>query len=306
MNLIDQGRVSIIIPTYNGASKLPSLMDALAVQTNRDFEIVVVVDGSTDNTLAVLEKYKLIFQRLKVIHQQNAGRSIVRNRGVKEANGDLLIFYDDDMIPYPNSVQRHIEFYESHNQAILAGMTIELQTRDKTDIQNYKSHLSEKWLTPYTEDFTSLNFSNLLFPAANASMAKSTFIRLNGFDERLTDAEDYDLAYRALEMGVPVYLDKSNKAIHQEFITAKSYIGRCRAYSKANRKLIDLHPNRRTAKPNKKNLMERTLYHFFANSLFVKMIDADTLKTIVSKKLRYKFYDIVIQACAVEFPETKL
>jgi glycosyltransferase involved in cell wall biosynthesis len=108
-------KVSVIIPTYNGAHKLSNLLDALLGQSYSDFEVVVVVDGSTDNTLEVLNRYEQKFSHLKTLIQDNQGRSKVRNRGVEHSTGDLLIFYDDDMVPFPDSVKRHLQFHENHH-----------------------------------------------------------------------------------------------------------------------------------------------------------------------------------------------
>ena len=117
--------VSVIIPTFNGAHKLANIFKALKAQTFSDFELVVVVDGSNDNTKEVLDQYKKEFQNCKVIYQQNGGRAKVRNAGAKEAGGDLLIFFDDDMLPEPDCVAIHFQHHEKFSGSILMGTQID-------------------------------------------------------------------------------------------------------------------------------------------------------------------------------------
>src|SRR5688572_5027021 len=126
---------TVIISTYNGAEKLPFLLEALTVQTFQDFELVVVIDGSTDNTMEVLQKFAERFKFFRIIQQTNGGRSKVKNRGVAEAHADLLIFYDDDMVPSVDSVERHVELHKKE-EWVIAGNPVEKSEADKTDVQN--------------------------------------------------------------------------------------------------------------------------------------------------------------------------
>jgi glycosyltransferase involved in cell wall biosynthesis len=104
-------KASIIIPTHNGAGKIHNLLDALLNQSCRDVEIIVVNDGSTDDTGNVLKAFQKAFEHFKIVSQKNAGRSVARNNGARESTSELLIFYDDDMIPFPDSIQKHLDFH---------------------------------------------------------------------------------------------------------------------------------------------------------------------------------------------------
>lgn len=85
-------RISIIIPAYNAAAFLPQCLDSIFSQEYTDFEVIVIDDGSTDDTAALLEHYHLA----KVIHQENQGMSTARNRGIDEAKGEYILFVDSD------------------------------------------------------------------------------------------------------------------------------------------------------------------------------------------------------------------
>jgi len=86
--------ISIIIPTYNDALFLGRCLDSVFNQTLQDLEVIVVNDGSTDNTLEILEAYR---DRITLINQENQGRNPARMRGFKEAQGQFLIFLDSDI-----------------------------------------------------------------------------------------------------------------------------------------------------------------------------------------------------------------
>src|SRR5262249_31588358 len=90
---------SVIIPTYNRAGRISHCLEAMRTQESGcEFEIIVVDDGSTDETLRVLQR----FSEVRIISQSNAGPAAARNRGVREASGEIVLFTDDDCEPFPN------------------------------------------------------------------------------------------------------------------------------------------------------------------------------------------------------------
>lgn len=86
-------KFSIIVPAYNVEDYIETCLNSIFNQTNQDFEVIVVNDGSTDNTLKVLNKYK---DNIIIINQENLGLSDARNNGVKKAQGKYLLFVDSD------------------------------------------------------------------------------------------------------------------------------------------------------------------------------------------------------------------
>lgn len=91
-------RLSIIIPLYNAEKYIKSCLDSLYVQglSEEDFEVIIVDDESTDNSLSIVEEYAYICSNIKIIKQKNAGPSAARNRAIKEAKGLYLLFVDSD------------------------------------------------------------------------------------------------------------------------------------------------------------------------------------------------------------------
>ncbi|MFR4406281.1 MAG: glycosyltransferase family 2 protein [Anaerovoracaceae bacterium] len=98
-------KVSVIIPVYNIQDEVGGMLRAITEQTFADFEVIVIDDGSTDNTHKEVEKYAVTDKRFKVIYQENSGVSAARNRGLKKAEGDYVVFFDgDDCVP-PNALE---------------------------------------------------------------------------------------------------------------------------------------------------------------------------------------------------------
>ncbi len=89
-------KISVIIPVYNVEKYLRECLDSVINQTFRDIEIICINDGSTDNSLNILEEYKRIDKRIKIIHQKNKGMSVARNNGMKIAKGKYICFVDSD------------------------------------------------------------------------------------------------------------------------------------------------------------------------------------------------------------------
>ncbi|WP_405293709.1 glycosyltransferase family 2 protein [Methanobrevibacter sp.] len=89
-------KISVILPIYNTAEYLPECIGSVLNQTFGEFELICVNDGSTDNSLAILEDYRLKDNRLRIITQENKGLSSARNTGLNKAKGDYILFLDSD------------------------------------------------------------------------------------------------------------------------------------------------------------------------------------------------------------------
>lgn len=292
--------VSVIIPTYQGKHKLPIILNALYHQSFKDFQLVVVVDGSTDGTQEWLDEQDLPFLNLRILTQKNKGRAGARNSGANIASGNLLIFYDDDMEPVKDSVERHVMLHQQYDELIIGGNQIENIHPSKTDIQNYKASLSYKWLKGFKKGVNHLDRKRIFLTAANMSIKRDLFVKLGGFDERLSDAEDYHLALKTIERGIPIYFDTLNKAIHHDAITCVGYIKRIRQYTEAHKRLRELFSYVPPLPPKRVNFIRLTIYWFFSNKFWAHLIDTKYMTFLLPKMIRYRLYDVVIHALGVE------
>lgn len=265
----------------------------------------MVIDGSTDNTLEVLSKFSALLPNLRIIEQENSGRASVRNRGAREATGDLLLFFDDDMRPNSDCLSFHVAHHEAYPESISTGAQID--NCNKTDIQRFKSILTWRWTSQLLKmQGRPLMKESIFLTAANFSIPRSLFWKLGGFDERLTDAEDFDLAVRASDAGISLYYNHDAFAYHEDKVTGASYIKRLRQYRLAHEQLRQLEPQRYSSIPLNRPKMPTGVkflfFRFFARTCWVKWLDLDTLKKLIPRWIRYRLYDYIITANGVYFP----
>ena len=105
-------RVSVVIPTYNCAKFLGRTIDSALRQTYRDFEIIVVDDGSTDGTQALVAAYE---ESVRYVYQPNQGASAARNAALSRASGEFIAYLDADDLWRPDKLSRQVEFLDAHS-----------------------------------------------------------------------------------------------------------------------------------------------------------------------------------------------
>lgn len=109
LNTFETARVSVIIPTFNCDRYLTQAIDSVLAQTYRDYEIIVIDDGSTDNTRQVLQPY---LSRIEYIYQENQGVSVARNRGIESARGEIIAFLDADDLFLPDKLASQVAIFD--------------------------------------------------------------------------------------------------------------------------------------------------------------------------------------------------
>jgi GT2 family glycosyltransferase len=124
-------RVSIIIPTHNGAHLLPECLDALWHQTYRDYDLIVVDDASTDNTAELLLAYPEVKHLLRLPGERGNGFVAAANAGLTEASGDTIVFLNNDAVPEPNWLEELVGALDRNPWASMA--TSRLMLYDRPD-----------------------------------------------------------------------------------------------------------------------------------------------------------------------------
>lgn len=207
---------SVIIPTYNRVAPLQTCLEALCRQTQNpdDFEVVVVVDGSTDGTVEMLERLTTPFS-LKIIYQSNSGQPSALNRGAEAASGRILIFTDDDIRVAPQFVAEHTRLHRRQANALGVGQMI-LTLPPNADwftrffAQDWNSHyrrLNQEDGQPGWQDCF----------GGNMSVARSMYLQVGGNDVSLTRDYDVELAYRLERAGCrSVYLPEALAYIDEQ------------------------------------------------------------------------------------------
>jgi glycosyltransferase involved in cell wall biosynthesis len=302
---------SVIIPTYNGAHKILNVLRSIEKQVLKPSEVIVVIDGSTDGTRELLKKSIFTLPGLKIIEQENRGRAQVRNRGAAEAKGELLLFIDDDMIASEHWVKAHTAHHTLFKDTLMTGREEDANEVAINDYHKFRLWQHHRWTnfdfepTPHE---SSKALKNVYITASNFSIQRTLFLKLNGFDERLNDAEDYDLAVRAKQQGYPIYWNYDALAYNNDVdnVTCLKSILRQRQYARAHEQLREIKPDiynkingRSTYKPN---AMKSIVFKGLCSKWWVHSVD-EGFWTWLPEKLRFRLYDLIITANGAVFPK---
>lgn len=233
--------ISIIIPTYNRATRLQACLGALAQQAapGSAFEVIVVVDGSTDDTRRMLDQLSVPFP-LRVIWQPNQGQHIARNRGAETACGRHLLFLDDDIVAGPALVAEHVRVQDSADRTVGIGQ-LELSIPPTADW--FMRQFAEGW----RQHYDGLNRSERLPTWAdcyggNLSVARATFLAVGGFAEDVRRSHDIELGFRLSEHGAAFVYIPNAVGYQDERKGIRDMAGDFRAAGRAYVSLGRRHP----------------------------------------------------------------
>lgn len=224
-------KVSIIIPTKDKLTRLRLVLKALENQVDDSIEVIVIFDGNSSETMAKFYKLNFGFQLCIIILDKNIGRSAARNRGLNQANGERIIFMDDDVIPGNDFVAKHLSV--DNQRWVLMGTTRDTFLSE-TEIEelyfgekiwgdlsflNEKSRLIHKPLfmnTLFKIFGNNFPLKWLLFFTNNGSVNKKDLLAGGGFDENFKGwgHEDIELGYRLQKQGLHFQKDSSIVGYH--------------------------------------------------------------------------------------------
>jgi glycosyltransferase involved in cell wall biosynthesis len=191
--------VSVVIPTYNRSKIVHEAIDSVLTQTYSNIEVIVVDDGSTDDTLLQLGRYG---DKITVINQENAGPAAARNSGIIKCHGELISFLDSDDIWHTTKIERQVSLLNMLDESVPCCITnIEMRWNDR-NITSFDN----SWLRTELDEGIWINVSEVLatrFVLFNqAVMIRRVALERWGlFDESLRILEDGDLALRLSSAG---------------------------------------------------------------------------------------------------------
>jgi glycosyltransferase involved in cell wall biosynthesis len=178
--------VSVIIPTYNRARWVTEAVDSVLAQTYRDLELVVVDDGSTDDTADRLAAYG---RRIQVVRQKNLGAGAARNVGIRRARGTYIAFLDSDDLWKADKLATQMDLI-SRDQSVKVCYTEEIWIRRGRRVNPRKKHAKHSgWILKQMLPLCLVSPSSVLID-------REVFDRAGRFDESLPACEDYDLWLR--------------------------------------------------------------------------------------------------------------
>lgn len=188
---------TVLVPTYNHARFLPESLGSLLRQTCTQWEAVIVNDGSTDDTRAVLDRFALFDQRFKVFHKENGGVSTALNEALKHARGEWICWLSSDDMFEPEKLETHrkqfaqtpeVKFYHTmyHGLDHRTGRKVALGQQ------------SAKYMPPVQDQVISFFYTNFV-NGISICAHRSVFERVGGFDTKFRSGQDFDMWLRIAE-----------------------------------------------------------------------------------------------------------
>lgn len=194
-------KLSVVIPTYNRADSLAVVLPSLLNQTfpAQDYELLLCDAGSSDGTQELVRELK--DERIVFAPGENTGRSGARNRGVREARGELILFTDADIIAEADLLEQHYDFHRRHPGNAVVGCEVQVDSLQeyesyRRDPQAHARHSQARKTVPWH-----------YFLTGNASASKADLLRVGVFDEDFTGYghEDLELGYRLQKAGCTLH-----------------------------------------------------------------------------------------------------
>jgi hypothetical protein len=184
--------ISVVMSVYNGEAFLSEAVESILGQTLREFEFLIIDDGSTDRTAKILAHYAGQEGRIRVLSHENKGRAASLNEGIRLATGDYIARMDADDIAMPYRLEEQVDFMEQHPEVGVLGGAV--------DMINTTGH-AIKTASPPQDDAEIRSFMLCYNPMFHPTvvMRKELTIAAGGYRKALLDADDFDLWLRMSE-----------------------------------------------------------------------------------------------------------
>ncbi len=310
-------KVSVIIPTYNYAPYIQEAIESVLSQTYKDIEIIVIDDGSTDNTKEILADY-IKSEKICYIYQENRGLPAARNTGLKVAQGQFIKFLDSDDFLYPEEIEKQVAQIKNNDNFI--------SLSDHCILTPDGSIVKHKFYPPDDNHQLASFFETNPAPPHAYLTPKTLIDKVGGFDETLKACEDWDLWLRILQQGAVIrhtpyagccyritnasmssdrksmlihkckVIEKANIWLFQEENRARYDTNQCWLEStlKINIRIIEeCFARRMPFKHLFKNSIKNTGWLFRANSGFIMKVFTKMFGIVIYLKLRYFFRTIL-------------
>ncbi|CAF3932586.1 unnamed protein product [Rotaria sp. Silwood1] len=228
-------KVSIIIPTHNRLEKLRETIERLRLQSfpKENYEIVVVDDGS--NPPVTFEKEFIISPKIQIVRLEGEERSAARNKGSQKAEGELLIFVDDDISTKPDFIESHWQAHQDFSKSLAVGRILLPDDSQNKPFGRFRQRLEYNGVPQTRGLVEAKNFC----AAANASIKRELFLQLNGFDTTITSGEDQDFAIRHTSQGGQIVFLPEACVIHED--NALDIRGYCRRNEWGSRLMLPFY-----------------------------------------------------------------
>jgi glycosyltransferase involved in cell wall biosynthesis len=186
--------LTVLLPVYNGEQYLHATLESVLSQSYSDFEFLILDDGSTDGTAAILESYRQRDPRVRVAHHENRGVGYTLNRGIAQARGRLIAQIGADDLALPGRFERQVEFLERHPDHVLVGGHLRIIDARGRPLGVRKYPARDAQLRARMLLYNPIGAPSVMYRRADALAA-------GGFTPRFRTCEDYDFVLRIAQRG---------------------------------------------------------------------------------------------------------
>ncbi len=201
--------ISVVVPLYNKEKSVEVTLQSVLAQTYTDYEIIIVDDGSTDNSMNVIRKRisELENERVRIIHQENAGVSAARNKGMLEAKGEYIAFLDADDLWDKEYLAEQVKLIQDFADAVMFGINF-AETNNGQLVRKLATGLPEGY-RGYVDNYFQIDGRHSdLFCSSSVVIRKDVFDKVGLFDERIKYAEDTDMWWRIIATHKVAFYDR--------------------------------------------------------------------------------------------------
>jgi len=198
-------KISIVIPVYNSSLTLKECLNSIFASSYKDYEVIVVSDSSTDNSVSIAKEYKT-----KIIElSENKGPAVARNTGSESAEGEILLFLDSDVIISEDSLNLIIDKFQQHEVNAIQGIYSHKPNYKYLATQFYQSYLCY-YVWPKDKRYATTLVTGCF------AIRKKIFNRLSGFDVNIDKAscEDEKFGYSLIENGYEILILRNLQVVH--------------------------------------------------------------------------------------------
>ena len=280
--------VSVVIPVYNRTKYICEAINSVLEQTYKNYEIIVVNDGSTINVRNILKPF---INKIKYLYQANKGLAAARNTGIKNSKGKYLAFLDDDDLFEPKKLEAQVLILENNADiGFLYSDCYEFDTDKKANMRLNLAVGREKT----SNEFAKLFFVNPNVRVPTILIRRECFEDVGLFDENLSQHEDGDMLLRiALRWKVKFSDYPSARVRHHGYNMSKNRIEMNEAIIKSSKKILSLHPEFKNSLCINADDRLAEIYFQLGKEYFSKrMIRSSIIQFKSSRKLSKKYVNM--------------
>ncbi len=275
--MIEHPFASIVIANYNGEKHLERCLKSVLKQNYKNFDLIIVDDGSTDNSQKIIRKYLQSDKRIKLIsNKSNLGAAASRNNAIKISNSEILVFLDNDTAVEKNWLKELIIVLTSNsNIGATQSLILDMEKGDLIQMAGGKLIAQTAWLIPrlqwksYRRFKNSLKNTQIIAISASLAVKSSVFKHIGFFDEKeAVTTEDIDLSWRVWIAGYKILLAPKSIVYHE----TKSV--EARKYMNVNYQKVYFHLAKNSFRSILKNYEAINSFRYLFMSIFINITRA--------------------------------